>query len=311
MSSINPNNIDGTYPIAGQDNDSQGFRDNFTNIKNNFTFTKAEVEDIQNNAILKSALSGTTLNNNLNNAPLVGAQLLKSTETINDIGIQNGAVNISWQDGHFQLLETSGPITINVTGWSTSGFHNKLRLAIDVTNIAHTVTFGAGTYLGLDGIQGVVGNTITFTTPGMYYFELSTYDSGGTVAIEDVFRNYSTNDLTTSSGVIGYSTGAGVTVTQATNKGTAVTANGTTGTITTSAAALAANGRVSFVFNNARIGATDILLLQHQTGGTVGAYTLTANPGAGSATVYITNQSTGSLSQAIVIRFAVIKSVNS
>ena len=29
-SSINPNNIDGTYPIAGQDNDSQGFRDNFT-----------------------------------------------------------------------------------------------------------------------------------------------------------------------------------------------------------------------------------------------------------------------------------------
>ena len=32
-SSINPNNIDTTYPVAGQDNDSQGFRDNFTNIK--------------------------------------------------------------------------------------------------------------------------------------------------------------------------------------------------------------------------------------------------------------------------------------
>ena len=32
-SNINPNNIDGTYPVAGQDNDSQGFRTNFTNIK--------------------------------------------------------------------------------------------------------------------------------------------------------------------------------------------------------------------------------------------------------------------------------------
>jgi hypothetical protein len=38
MSNINPNNINGSYPIAGQDNDSQGFRDNFTNILNNFNF---------------------------------------------------------------------------------------------------------------------------------------------------------------------------------------------------------------------------------------------------------------------------------
>ena len=37
-SSINPSNIDGTYPVAGQDNDSQGFRDNFTNVKTNFIF---------------------------------------------------------------------------------------------------------------------------------------------------------------------------------------------------------------------------------------------------------------------------------
>jgi hypothetical protein len=86
MSSINPNNIDGTYPIAGQDNDSQGFRDNFTNIKNNFTFAASEIADLQNNAILKSALSGTTLNNNMNNAQLIGAQISRFTETRNDIG---------------------------------------------------------------------------------------------------------------------------------------------------------------------------------------------------------------------------------
>ena len=36
-SNINPNNIDTAYPVAGQDNDSQGFRDNFTNIKTNFS----------------------------------------------------------------------------------------------------------------------------------------------------------------------------------------------------------------------------------------------------------------------------------
>ena len=37
-SNINPANVDGTYPIAGQDNDSQGFRDNFSVIKNTVVF---------------------------------------------------------------------------------------------------------------------------------------------------------------------------------------------------------------------------------------------------------------------------------
>ena len=70
MSSINPNNIDGTYPIAGQDNDSQGFRDNFTNIKNNFTFAYDELTDLQSKAVLKSALNGSTLDNSMTYASL-------------------------------------------------------------------------------------------------------------------------------------------------------------------------------------------------------------------------------------------------
>ena len=44
-SNINPYNIDGTFPIANQDNPSQGFRDNFTNIKNNFVFAQNELDD--------------------------------------------------------------------------------------------------------------------------------------------------------------------------------------------------------------------------------------------------------------------------
>ena len=39
-SSIVPGNVDGTYPKAGQDNSSQGFRDNFSETSNNFQFAK-------------------------------------------------------------------------------------------------------------------------------------------------------------------------------------------------------------------------------------------------------------------------------
>lgn len=46
-SNINPTNIDITYPIAGQDNDTKGFRDNFTSIKNNFTTAASEITALQ------------------------------------------------------------------------------------------------------------------------------------------------------------------------------------------------------------------------------------------------------------------------
>ena len=52
-SNIVPGNIDGTFPIAGQDNSSQGFRDNFTAIKNNFEDAKTEIEDLIKNILIR------------------------------------------------------------------------------------------------------------------------------------------------------------------------------------------------------------------------------------------------------------------
>ena len=55
-SKIVPGNVDGTYPKAGQDNSSQGFRDNFSAIKNNFTEAKSEIDSLQlNKASLNSS----------------------------------------------------------------------------------------------------------------------------------------------------------------------------------------------------------------------------------------------------------------
>ena len=48
-SNINPQNINTTYPIAGQDNDTQGFRTNFTNIQNNFVVAASEITNLQSN----------------------------------------------------------------------------------------------------------------------------------------------------------------------------------------------------------------------------------------------------------------------
>ena len=107
----------------------------------------------------------------------------------------------------------------------------------------------------------------------------------------------------------GYITGEGGTVAQATSKATAVTLNKKCGQITMNAAALAAATTVTFVLTNSTIAATDLLVLNHVSGGTAGSYLLNAQAAAGSASINVRNITAGSLAEAIVIGFAVIKAV--
>jgi hypothetical protein len=107
----------------------------------------------------------------------------------------------------------------------------------------------------------------------------------------------------------GYITGEGGTITQATSKSTGVTLNKKCGTVTMHDAALAADAIVSFTLTNSTIAATDVVVLNHASAGTAGKYALNAQAAAGSASINVTNISAGSLSEAIVIRFAVIKAV--
>lgn len=115
--------------------------------------------------------------------------------------------------------------------------------------------------------------------------------------------------LINNNGGVGYSTGAGGTVTQGTSKSTGVTLNKASGAITMNAAALAAATIVSFVLTDSAIAATDVLILNHISGGTPGSYSLNARCAAGSATIDVRNNSSGSLSEAIVIQFALVKAV--
>lgn len=190
MSNINPDNIDGTFPVAGQDNDSQGFRDNFTNTKNNLIFAKQELEDLQAKAIFKANLTGTSLNNDMAGALIKNAQTSGFREVVNNIGAVSGAVTISFSAGNYHTLTTAGAITINsFINWPAAGNHARLRLAINVSNVGHTLTVPSTVSTGLTEIAGISSTTITFDTTGTHIFEFSTSDGGATIAIFDLMRN--------------------------------------------------------------------------------------------------------------------------
>lgn len=208
-SQVNPNNIDGTYPVAGQDNDSQGFRDNFTNIRNNFTYVKAEIEDIQNKAVFKSALTNTTLANDMSGNALVGASFTSWRETYNNIGAVSGAITVDFANGNFQKITLGGATTLAFNFPSNAANQNaKIVVWVSVSNPAYTLTIPSAVSLGdKDTIAGISSNIITFSAVELgnatdYFFEFSTVDYGTTIAIRDLTRNraYNFSGLTVSGG---------------------------------------------------------------------------------------------------------------
>lgn len=117
------------------------------------------------------------------------------------------------------------------------------------------------------------------------------------------------NVLISATGKLGYTTGSGGAVTQITSKATGVTLNKTNGQITLNNAALASDTTVSFTLSSTSIAAGDVLILNHISGGTAGSYLLNAQSAAGSASINVRNITAASLSEAIVIAYAVIRAV--
>jgi hypothetical protein len=121
--------------------------------------------------------------------------------------------------------------------------------------------------------------------------------------------NYEALDTTTTG--LGFYTGAGGMVTQLTTKATAFTLSKMCGQITLAADALAANTIVSATWTNSLIAATDVVIINHKSVGTIGAYTFNVACGSPTSTLYIRNNTSGSLSEALVLNFVVIKGVTS
>ena len=109
---------------------------------------------------------------------------------------------------------------------------------------------------------------------------------------------------------LGYTAAAQGTVTQLTDKSTAVTLNSSAGQITMNNAQLNATTNVTFTLNNSTIGAKDVTILNVAAGATAGAYNCwISSKATGSCTITVRNISGGNLSEAVVINFAVIHCV--
>ena len=187
-SAINPNNIDGNYPVAGQDNNSQGFRDNFTNTSTNFQYAADEISDLQSKVILKQALVGTTLDNNMLGSPLTNAVLSNMSEAIVTLGTVSGTVVINYALGSYQTLTTNGAVSLGFSNFPAAGAAASVVVQVTVNSTDHTLTFPSSVSINNVGIQGLnpSTNTINFAAVGTYSFQFTTSNGGTTITVNEI-----------------------------------------------------------------------------------------------------------------------------
>jgi hypothetical protein len=188
-SAINPNNINGAYPVAGQDNNSQGFRDNFTNTKTNFQYAADEITALQNSVVLSANLSNSApVVNDLLTSTLSNGFLQDMYYTRVALGTPVTTIPVDFSAGSYQTATTSGAMTVAFSNWPAAGAAATVTLQITVASATDTVTLPAAVSVNTAGIQGLdtTINTIEFAAVGVYAFSFTTSDNGSTITIDEV-----------------------------------------------------------------------------------------------------------------------------
>jgi len=122
--------IDEAFPIAGIDNESQGFRDNFKFIKDSLGEAKAEIEDLQDTTLKNNAANYANFNT------LQKVQLQEAQLAFNSLGNVGTAVDLDYNRGHFQALELNynvaafpNGVTVTIREWPDNGLA-KVQVAM-------------------------------------------------------------------------------------------------------------------------------------------------------------------------------------
>ncbi len=215
MSAINTNSMDVNYPVPGVNNSTQGFRDNFSSIKNNLNTAATELTDLQSKAVLKSALTGTLLNNDMSGAPLSNALVNGFRAKTYNLGENlSGTITINVSKADVQYGSIQANTVINFGGWAPTGTQSNVELHLTIANTSATITFPSSTVNAGEVVAGMrdsvkllenyyaTGNTAQYTNNitapnGVteVILKFSTLDCGTTLDVIPVNRNQRSSQL--------------------------------------------------------------------------------------------------------------------
>lgn len=209
MSTINTNGLDVNYPVPGQNNSTQGFRNNFTNIKQNLNIASNEISDLQNKVVLKSALANSTLNNDMANTLIANASTLQFRSTMYNLGnalVNNVLVNCSLGDVQYGNL--AGNIVLDFASWAPTNTLSTVELQIGRPNIDANFTITFPTEALIDNNSGWTllensgtnGTLATLTFPHdvtQLNLTVTSTDCGNTLFVQPTNRPFKSTQIQT------------------------------------------------------------------------------------------------------------------
>ena len=207
MSTINTNGIDVNYPIPGQNNSTQGFRDNFTAIKTNLNTAGTEITDLQNKVVLKSALANTVLNNDMANTLIANASTLQFRATTYNLGnalVDNVTVDCSL--GDLQYGNLAGNVVLNFGSWAPTNTQSTVKLQLGRPNneANYTITFSGNAQVNQNSgwslleNSGSNGGLATLTFPydtTRLDLTVTSTDCGVSLNVEPTNRPFKTTQI--------------------------------------------------------------------------------------------------------------------
>lgn len=137
-SDINTAKINVNFPKPGVDNDTQGFRTNFGEIKNNIDRAKSEIENLQN------ITAKTDQDTNFNGSVIENAQLKNTAKTVFNLGNVATDKTVRFKDGDIHTVSIGGNIVISLTGWPDQNQYAELLLMLTADGSTRTVEWRTG-----------------------------------------------------------------------------------------------------------------------------------------------------------------------
>lgn len=144
-SNIVTSTIDATYPVSGQDNDTQGFRDNFSNIKMALDQAKSEITELQNYSVLTGSVD--TVNhvaviNNLNNSVIINGSHNQFYGTAYHPSAANssGAIEIDLINGTLQKFKLTVDTSLTFKNWPATAKYALVRIHLIVDDASPEIT---------------------------------------------------------------------------------------------------------------------------------------------------------------------------
>lgn len=167
MSSINTSGINTNYPVPGVNNSSQGFRDNFTSIKNNLDTANEEITDLQNKVIVKTALDGVPIDNNMANTLISNALVKGFRSTTYNLGNAISGIttiDLSKGDVQYGTVAPNSNVTLQFTGWAPAETLSNVQLHLSTSDSNSFIYLPTSSGSSVDSsVHNIEKTSITYT----------------------------------------------------------------------------------------------------------------------------------------------------